>query len=133
MKNIYLKFQDNYSIDFSKLDEKIHNFEFQVNDKFFDFFEYSEIKKGLIDINVEIQKQYKIIYLKLFFTGRISTICDRCLENIDLPIDNNFNLIIKQGDKNTETTEDVIIISEAIQKIYLSQYIYEFIHLCLPL
>jgi uncharacterized metal-binding protein YceD (DUF177 family) len=59
--------------------------------------------------------------------------CDRCLTEFEFPLNGDFNLIIKFGDEFVEESEDVLIIPAQESRIDVSQYIFEFINLLLPI
>ena len=55
------------------------------------------------------------------------------MDNFDFPIQGNYKLIVKFGDNQFEETDEILIIPEKEHQVNISQYIYEYIHLCLPL
>ena len=50
-----------YAIPFRGLTEGRHDFEFVANDSFFEQFDSSEVKRGLVKINVELIKHMKLL------------------------------------------------------------------------
>jgi uncharacterized metal-binding protein YceD (DUF177 family) len=122
-----------YSISFAGLSVGNHHFSFSIGDTFFENFEYSEIQKANIEIKIEFQKQSSMFVLFFEISGTVNIVCDRCLDYFDFPINGENKLIIKFGESQFEETEEILIIPEKEHQINLSQYIYEYIHLCLPL
>ena len=59
--------------------------------------------------------------------------CDRCLDEFNFPVDYQTKLIVNFGKNKGEVTEEIITISESDHEINVAQYIYEFIHLALPM
>jgi len=55
-----------YRIPFSGLNAGKHNFEFDINKKFFDCYEHSIVKDGNLKAEVELQKQCDPEMLALF-------------------------------------------------------------------
>jgi uncharacterized protein len=127
-----LKYLDNYRVSFNGLDNGVHDFEFTINHKFFEHFERSEIEQAALKIIVTVHKQTKTFLFDITIQGSVKVICDRCLDYFDQPINKQYKLIIKLGDKHMEISEDTILIPEAENKINLAQYFYEYIHLSLP-
>jgi uncharacterized protein len=121
-----------YVIPFAGLKDGRHEFEFNVDDSFFDQFESSEIKKGKLIVLVILEKNPQILELDFFIKGMVMTICDRCLEELDLPLQYQGKLFLKFGEESYELTDEIMILSSSEHKIDISQYIYEFIHLALP-
>ena len=67
-----------YIIQFVGLGIGAHEFEFDINDKFFEGLDYSEIKQGQILIDLNLLKQYTMMVLNFKISGTIKQDCDRC-------------------------------------------------------
>lgn len=128
-----MKTLNSYIINYSSLKNGNHTFDFHIDNEFFTFFENSEIKIGEIDVAVNMLKANDFLQLGFSIKGIVNTICDRCLENFDMQIEGNYELIVKFGETFEEVDEETIIIPRNEYELNVSQYIYEFIHLCLPL
>jgi len=122
-----------YIIQFGGLSIGNHNFEFYVDEKFFENFEYSEIKKGKVNVDILLEKHETMLILNFSIKGNVNIICDRCSDSFDIPISTNQQLIVKFGDKDFEETDEILIIPFSEHKIDLSQLIYEYINLSLPI
>jgi uncharacterized metal-binding protein YceD (DUF177 family) len=121
-----------YAISFRGLKEGKHNFEFVVNNSFFDQFDSSEVSKGLVTVYLELIKHAQFLELHFELSGKVTVACDRCLEPFVLGIEHNAVLYIRFGEKSFEQTEEVTILADSANEIRLEQYIFEYIHLALP-
>jgi uncharacterized protein len=121
-----------YVIPFAGLKEGRHEFEFDVDDSFFDQFDSSEIKKGKLDVTVILLKYLQVLELSFNIDGLVKTICDRCLDEFDLSVKYEGKLFFKFGEESYELTDEIIILSSSEHEINISQFIYEYIHLSLP-
>ena len=99
-----------YSIHFKGLKVGKHTFNFEVDDKFFDEFEEGEIKKGNLQVEVLLNKQSLLLDLTISFEGSVEVVCDRCLENLELPISYKGSLYVKFGEDKSEEGDDIIIL-----------------------
>lgn len=120
-------------ISFSGIKTGSHNYNFQIGDWFFENFEYSEIKKGNVGVDLVLNKQENMLVLDFAINGNVNVTCDRCLENFDFPVNDKKRLIVKFGDKTYEQTDEITILSLKEYQIDISKYIYEYIHLLLPI
>lgn len=64
--------------------------------------------------------------------GNIRTNCDRCSVPIMMPVEGEFQLIIKYGDPE-DSSDDVIYVDPDIQVLEVGKFIYEFILLSVPI
>lgn len=127
-----MNYLEQYIIPFSGLRLGVHPFEFKVDDRFFDQFEYSEIKSGSVDVHVVMDREDRMLVLDFHIRGKISLPCDRCLEPISLEVEGKEKLVVKLGDHYEEESEVVEIIPETDKILNISSYIYEYLHLLLP-
>jgi uncharacterized protein len=121
-----------YVIPFAGLKEGRHEFEFDIDDSFFEHFESSEIREGKLEADVILLKKQQVLELEFNIKGKVRTICDRCLGEFDFPLTYQGKLFFKFGEQSYELTDEIIILAASEHEINISQYIYEFIHLALP-
>lgn len=124
-----------YQIPFVGLKLGIHHFNFELDDLFFSRFESSLVNKGKVFIDLEFDRKDRLFVLNFDVSGSVAAECDRCGQPFDLPIHGNYTLYVKLGDKREEDAdnEDVIWIGESDSVLDLSEMMYEFIHLSLPI
>ncbi|MDD4646325.1 MAG: DUF177 domain-containing protein [Bacteroidales bacterium] len=122
-----------YIIPFGSYSDGLHVFEFELVDAFFSRFPESEIQKADVLVNVEMTKQQRHLEFVFTLDGWVSLPCDRCLEEYEQPVSSEFDLYGKFGDGNNEEESDVVWLSEESCQIDLSQYLYEYVVLSLPM
>ncbi len=110
-----------------------HHYDFVINDSFFENFEPLNIREGQVDLSLDLEKESSLLSLHFYFKGIVKLTCDRCLEEYDQPVDGDFRLIVKYGEEFQEISDEIIEIPFTEHRIDLSQYIYEYIQLMLPL
>lgn len=74
-----------------------------------------------------------MLIFEFSITGTVEVTCDRCLELFDYPVEGNETLYVKLGDEWDEESDDVLIIPESEHEFNVSQLIYEYIMLMLPI
>ncbi|MCK4361636.1 MAG: DUF177 domain-containing protein, partial [Bacteroidales bacterium] len=79
----YLK---QFVIRFSGLSIGNHQYKFIIDEKFFEKFDFSEIKNGKITVDLLLNKQENVLILNFIINGTVNVTCDRCLEPFDLDI-----------------------------------------------
>ena len=121
-----------YEISFFGLKEGQHEFEFEIDRKFFECFEKSEIKTGKLKAKVILNKKPGLLELNIRIVGLVQVICDRCLEAFDMPLKYNGELYVKFGERYEEIDEKVIVLKANTHHLNLSQFLYESIHLSIP-
>lgn len=124
---------DHYAIPFMGLKVGIHQLKFVVDDAFFAQFEHSLIEAGKLDVILDLDKRPDMSIFDFSIAGEITIDCDRCTEPFVLPLDTKQRLHAKYSEVPLDGDDEVIYIDSAISKLQLSQYIYEYIHLAIPM
>ena len=110
----------------------IHNFDFQVGNAFFKFFETSLIEEGNFKIDVQLDKRTSMMLLDFDYSGSVRTTCDRCLEEFTLPVNGNANFMVKFD--HDEREEDLVIyIDPGRQEFNIAHLVYEILSLAIPM
>ena len=123
-----------FSIQFSGLSIGKHQFDFQIEDKFFEELGYAEIEHGNVSVQVELEKKTTMLTLGFIYQGNISVACDRCTAPWAFPVNGHDRLIIQFADiTSDDSNEDIIYLSRAEFEYNVSQHIYEYLATSLPL
>ena len=122
-----------YTIGLSGLKEGRHTIDFEIDNKFFESFEESEIKEGSLFANIELEKRSSHIDLFIRISGKVKVCCDRCLEMFFYPVESESRLLVKLGKKIEDSDPDIISLTTDEHDLDLQQYLYEYIHLALPI
>jgi uncharacterized protein len=123
-----------YILHFVSLGLGEHKYDFNVTDTFFDDFEFSEIKKGNIRIDLTLIKQSSMMALQFEISGSVKMNCDRCTGEFDLPIQGDYKLIVKVGGNDSrDEDDDIITIAANEHELDLKQFIFEYIILSVPI
>lgn len=126
-----------FKISFSGLSQGQHEFNYSIDNKFFEepAFSGSEIKKAKIDLTVDLLKQSGMLALTFKFKCQILVECDRCLNESFIPVNGEQKLIVKIGEErehDPKNDDEVIVLPPSETELDISQYIYEYINLLLP-
>ena len=122
-----------YTIGISGLKEGRHTIDFEIDNKFFESFEESEIKEGSLFANIELEKRSSHIDLFIRISGKVKVCCDRCLEMFFYPVECENRLLVKLGKKIEDSDPDIISLTTDEHELDLQQHFYEYIHLALPI
>ena len=128
-----MKFWKTFDIEVIKFKEGRHEFDFEIEDKFFQNFEDNELlDHGKLTIRVIMDKGVNLIELTFEIKGTVQLTCDRSLEQFDHQLDFSEKMIYKYGSEEQEIDENVYMITRDTPAINVAQLIYEFILLALP-
>ena len=110
-----------------------HKFEYQIDNAFFEIFDYNEFQNSDIRVNVVFDKKSNLFEIDFKHKGTVNVPCDLTGEDFDLPIKGKLKLIVRFGDTYNNDNEELLILPHGEFEIDIAQYIYEMIVLSIPL
>ncbi len=123
-----------YNIQFVKLKNGVHHYDYTLGKSFFEAFESTLITDADIDAEVVLYKnQPNMFDLDFSIKGKVKRVCDRCLDEFMLPIQNQFNLLIKITEKERENEHDITYLPFSAYQINVAKYLYDIAHLAIPM
>lgn len=133
-----MKHNREFEIAFVGLKPGIHEYNYSVDSRFFEKFENSELQNAKVDVKLKLDKKSGIFLLHFDINGYVNVPCDRCGEEFDLTLWDEFDLVVKIIDddlvqaKSLEDAE-VAYIGRSESLLDVSFWIYEFIVLSVPM
>jgi uncharacterized protein len=128
-----LKALKQFSIPFTGLKLGKHQFDFEIDKRFFDAFEYSLVKDGALKADVELDKQETMLILHFHIRGTIQLNCDKCLSEFGQPIEIKERQIVKFAEDELESDDlEIIVLNRKESEIDVSEMMYEFINVSVP-
>lgn len=127
-----------FEIPFVGLKPGIHEFTYEVTDKFFDDYPPQEFHHCQARVKLILDKKTGFLLLKFEVGGTVEVVCDRCGNNLPIDLWDEFTIVVKLVDdpdtlNDQEEDPDVYYISRGESHLYLSKWIYEFVNLSIPM
>jgi len=128
-----------YEIAFVGLKPGIHEFNYQVDDLFFEDFQEQDFKNCKAHVKLLLEKSSSsFLILRFEIGGSLEVICDRCNNNLPLQLFEEFVITVKMAEdpeimNEQEEDPDVYYISKGESHLNIKNWIYEFINLSIPM
>lgn len=124
---------DSLKIDLKGLAEGINTFDYRLGDDYFGILDEADVKRGDINVRLEVKKTAERFYeFDFSLNGTVVVPCDRCLDDMDQPIETEGHLVARLGEEYSED-DDVVTVDENEGILDTSWFIYEFIALAIPI
>ena len=82
---------------------------------------------------VSVKRTSRAFELSFQTEGMVSVPCDRCLDDMELPISSSDKLMVKFGHEYAEEGDNLIVIPEEEGEINVAWFMYEFVALSVPM
>ena len=115
------------------MDVSVLEYEYALENKFFADIDADEIQKGKVNVKLTVKKLSMMYELKFDMEGFIIVPCDRCLDDMSLPVKTSGRLIVKFGKEYAEESDEIVVIPEEEGIINVAWFLYEFIVLTIPI
>jgi uncharacterized metal-binding protein YceD (DUF177 family) len=122
-----------FTIPFVGLKVGKHQFEFDIDQAFFEHFEYEDFNHVNVKADVILEKKTTLLELDFKISGSVNINCDLTNEPYDQDIENEFHLVVNFGDEYNDENIDILIVPHGTYEINIQQYIYELIVLAVPI
>lgn len=110
-----------------------HDFEYDLESEFFANMESSDIRRGDVKVNLSVTCKNDLFVLDFKFAGSIFVPCDRCLDDLELPVDTTYHLSVKFGETYSDESDDLLIIPQSDNYLNIAYMLYDSIALTIPL
>ena len=107
--------------------------------KFFQKFDNAEILDADVEVVAKAVKSGHYIGVDLDVQGNVTVPCDRCLEDLTLPVEAHPSFSVKFGgavsseEEMREGSREILFLDSADTDLDLSQVIYDYVCLSLPM
>jgi uncharacterized metal-binding protein YceD (DUF177 family) len=121
-----------FNIRFRGLSVGFHDYNWKIHKEFFDALENTDIEDSDLVVELNLEKQDRMMIFNFSITGELKVLCDRCLDELNIPVALKETFYIKFGSVRVEESEDVLVIPESEYQFDVSLLINEYVTLSLP-
>ena len=113
--------------------ESTASYDYHLDNQFFTDIDAPQIQKGELDVQLTVKKGIGVFVLDFHTEGVVYVPCDRCLEDMEIPVETDNTLKVKLGAEASEDDDEYITVSELDGFVNVAWFMYEFIALSLPI
>ena len=119
-------------VDLKGLKEEETSLDFNLDDDYFKALDGADVKNGSLHVSVSIRKATGFFEFQFHTEGIVIIPCDRCLDDMEQPVETDNRLVVKLGSAYSEE-DDVIVVPEDEGILDMAWFIYEFVALVIPI
>lgn len=126
-----------FEIAFVGLKSGPHEFNYDIDDKFFQPFSQTDFSESRLQVHLLMDKKSNFFLMKFEITGEVTVNCDRCGDPFVLPVWDEFNLVVRMVEDPAAVEEDedpyVAYIARHESILDVAGWVYEFALLSIPM
>ena len=128
-----MQFLNQFVISFTGLKEGEHEYKFELEEKFFEHFEYNDFNSCQIDTTVILNKKSNLLEFNFYSKGKINLNCHVSNEPFDYDQEHNMKLVVKFSSELSDDNEELLVLPVGQTQINIAKYLFEMIVLSLPI
>ena len=121
-----------FNIPFVGLSEGNHDFNYTIDNEFFEYFNFDEFESANLEVTINFLKKTTLFELVFKVKGTVEVPCDVTTEMYHQKIKATLPLVVKFGPEFNDDNEEILILSYDAYQLNVAQYIYEMIVLSVP-
>ena len=112
-----------------------HAVECHVDESFFNTEEQTEVRRADVNVTLKVtRKSENTCHLEIACRGTVTTACDRCLDDLDLPVDVDYQLNVEQmGTELDDSNDGLLIVPEDWRELDAAPLVRDTVLLALPM
>ena len=112
-----------------------HTVECHVDESFFNLDEQNEVRHADVDVTVQVTRKSENTYrLEISCRGTVTTACDRCLDDLDLPVDVDYRLNVEQmGTELDDSNDELLIVPSDWRELDVAPLVRDTVLLAMPM
>lgn len=110
-----------------------HEFEYDLDDAFFASFGNEEVTGGRVHASVTVAKNQLQCDVTVHVEGELVTFCDRCLDPLTVPVENDEEFVAKVGECADDEDEDLVTVAADDPRLCLDSRLYQMCVVAMPI
>lgn len=122
-----------YKLPLKTLAKGTHEFDYELGKQFFADMENSDIREADVKVRLTVVYNGDVYDLSFVFAGEITVLCDRCLDDLSLPVDTTYHIMVKYGDDFSDDSDELLEIPESDNFLNVAYMLYDTVVLTIPI
>ena len=122
-----------FKLPLKSLGEGTHEFDYKLDKQFFVNMEYADVRDADLDVHLTVTHHNDLYHLIFDVKGTVTLLCDRCLDDLILPIDTQYVIDVEYGDSYNDESDGLLIIPQSDNYLNVAYMLFDTVVLCIPM
>lgn len=122
-----------FKLPLKSLGAGTHEFDYKLDKQFFANMENTDVHDAALDVHLTVTFRHDVYDLDFTVKGTVTLLCDRCLDDLEVPIDTTYHVMVKYGEDYSDDTDDMLVIPMSDNFLNVSYMIYDTVVLAIPI
>lgn len=123
-----------YKLALKSLQAGIQQFSYRLDEHFFSAIGESDVLSVRLDAQVNVNVKHDGLYeIEFRISGEVGVPCDRCLDEVNLPIDAHYTLTVKEGQEYDDSADSTLVIPQQWNTLDIAPLMRDTVLVSLPI
>lgn len=122
-----------FKLSLKSLPVGTHKMEYHLGKEFFSNMESADVRDADIAVSLTLDHRNDIYDLTFKFHGSVTVLCDRCLDEMDLPIDTEYHIVVRYGDSYNDDSDEFLEIPDSENYLNVAYMLNDTVALAIPI
>lgn len=122
-----------FQLPLKSLPKGEHKFTYHLGKQFFADMESADIRDADVDVTLTVVYRNDVYDLSFACAGTVTVLCDRCLDEMEIPIQSDYHIVVKYGDAYRDDSDELLEIPERESSLNVAYMIYDTVALSVPM
>lgn len=112
-----------------------HAIECHLDESFFNIEEQNEVRRADVDVTLKVTRKSETTFrLEIACHGTVTIPCDRCLDDLDLPVEVDYHLNVEQmGTELDDSNDELLIVPSDWRELDAAPIVRDTVLLAIPM
>ncbi len=111
----------------------VNEFAYKIGKQFFVNMENNDIRDANLDVDLVVDNTGDYYDLNFAVEGEVTVLCDRCLDDLVIPIEATYHVVVKYGENYNDVSDELLEIPESDNYLNVAYMLYDTIMLAIPI
>lgn len=122
-----------YKVALKSMPEGEETYNFHLDKQFFEDMECTDVRGANLDAALKVVHRNGVYELDFELTGEVTVACDRCLDDLQIPVESDYHIVVKYGDEFRQDSDELLEIPESDDSVNVAYMIYDTAMLAIPI
>ncbi|MEE0979534.1 MAG: DUF177 domain-containing protein [Muribaculaceae bacterium] len=122
-----------YKLMLKSMPKGVNEFDYKLGKQFFINMENNDVRDADLTVNLVVNNTGDFFDLTFAVEGEVTVVCDRCLDDLVLPIETAYHVVVKYGDNYNDSTDELLEIPESDNYLNVAYMLYDTVMLAIPI
>ena len=122
-----------FKLQLKSLPVGTHQMQYHLGKQFFSDMESQDVRDADVDVTLALDYRNDLYDLTFKLSGVLTLLCDRCLDEMELPIETEYHIVVRYGDRYNDDSDEYLEIPDSENYLNVAYMLNDTVALAIPI